>query len=740
MLDDRNFSCSRWSVVTTIFNLSDAVIQAANLGPEWCLVIVSDITSPSYQMPEHISSQVVILTADEQKRIIDQTADPFLCMLPWRHFGRKNFGYLYAISHGAQVIWDFDDDNSLKSAAYVHRLASSELASFLTPQASASPSHPLVINPYPSFGASVTPIWPRGFPLSAIKTESTWQLNLKETSIESHRIGVIQSAADIDPDVDAIFRLTQALPVHFKVVEAGDLKPIAFPKYAFVPFNAQACLFRRQAFWSLLLPMTVHSRVCDIWRSYIGQRLMWDIGALLAYSPPIVDQIRNSHNYLADLQSEFPLYQRAEALIDFLSNWNPTSPHLPGRIEALFVALYERDYIQIDDVFAAQAWISALLKSGYVFPAIVDSSRPLIDPLRVGERLEALRKLLPDAGYHPDAREKFISHLKHHASEHIQPPAQSLFPGVLLIVQFNSNSKDKLADVPRFLEIYGKLFDEILFTASAGSGKGSYDHGNIYGVHICPGAEGGWMHYYCMAEIMQHFPNRKGYLAVHFDVLVNWPALRTYDLDRLWIMGSGPEEFPCQFSPITLRVAPYDWWPFQSKNPITGGNTGLESIAQFYEFAPEFVQQNYHRICSAMHGAEADLCKSPLLFPKTHMGDLLYVPLRYVENFIILSEIGFRVNLWLEFASSMIFCGLVESDPIENEELQLAAGVPHQNKPPNWDIDIVYHQNPMNGPGMSNNELVVNHALVHAVKLTHNGLLRPIQGTDKASIPSGIIL
>jgi hypothetical protein len=35
-------------------------------------------------------------------------------MLPWKHFGRKNVGYLCAISHGAEMIWDFDDDNVLK--------------------------------------------------------------------------------------------------------------------------------------------------------------------------------------------------------------------------------------------------------------------------------------------------------------------------------------------------------------------------------------------------------------------------------------------------------------------------------------------------------------------------------------------------------------------------------------------------------------------------------------------------
>ena len=38
----------------------------------------------------------------------------FVEQLPWHSFGRKNVGYIYAISQGAEVIFDFDDDNMLK--------------------------------------------------------------------------------------------------------------------------------------------------------------------------------------------------------------------------------------------------------------------------------------------------------------------------------------------------------------------------------------------------------------------------------------------------------------------------------------------------------------------------------------------------------------------------------------------------------------------------------------------------
>ena len=38
----------------------------------------------------------------------------FVDNLPWHSFGRKNVGYIFAISQGAKLIFDFDDDNIIK--------------------------------------------------------------------------------------------------------------------------------------------------------------------------------------------------------------------------------------------------------------------------------------------------------------------------------------------------------------------------------------------------------------------------------------------------------------------------------------------------------------------------------------------------------------------------------------------------------------------------------------------------
>ena len=57
-----------------------------------------------------MGDNIILLSANDQTKI-NLT---FTQQLPWHSFGRKNIGYIYAISQGAEVIFDFDDDNLIK--------------------------------------------------------------------------------------------------------------------------------------------------------------------------------------------------------------------------------------------------------------------------------------------------------------------------------------------------------------------------------------------------------------------------------------------------------------------------------------------------------------------------------------------------------------------------------------------------------------------------------------------------
>ena len=105
--------CTKWGVATTIFQASETIHRFVKLS-DWCVVIVFDKKTPltyyTKWAPGEGNTEVVLLYPDDQEAMKNE----FVKFLPWNTFGRKNVGYLYAIMHGADVIWDFDDDNLLK--------------------------------------------------------------------------------------------------------------------------------------------------------------------------------------------------------------------------------------------------------------------------------------------------------------------------------------------------------------------------------------------------------------------------------------------------------------------------------------------------------------------------------------------------------------------------------------------------------------------------------------------------
>ena len=150
------------------------------------------------------------------------------------------------------------------------------------------------------------------------------------------------------------------------------------PSHVYAPYNAQATIHTYQALWALLLPFTVPGRVSDIWRGYFAQAIFKDLGLHLVFLPPVIVQDRNEHHYLADMQAELDLYFKGGKLLEFLSSWTSTATTVPGRMEDLWIDLYERGYIERNDVQVVQFWLAALEEINYKFPSLQsdNSSRP----------------------------------------------------------------------------------------------------------------------------------------------------------------------------------------------------------------------------------------------------------------------------------------------------------------------------------------------------------------------------
>ena len=128
--------------------------------------------------------------------------------------------------------------------------------------------------------------------------------------------------------------------------------------------------------WGMLLPITVAFRVCNIWRGYWAQRLLWDVGSHLSFFPPNAVQFRNAHNYLADFIDEKMLYHDAERLVEFLIEWKSEKPDFFSRVLDLSIAMVEQGFWEINDANLTEAWLTDLVSIGYKIPAIKPVPKP----------------------------------------------------------------------------------------------------------------------------------------------------------------------------------------------------------------------------------------------------------------------------------------------------------------------------------------------------------------------------
>ncbi|XP_078374528.1 uncharacterized protein LOC144658081 [Oculina patagonica] len=339
----------KWIVITTINSPTADVKKLAGI-EGWKVVVVGDTKTPAdWSYPN-----CVFLSVEKQKSLGYHIHD----LLPYKSYARKNIGYLYAIQHGAKIIYETDDDNSPTSGKIT--FYQQETGDFLVYRTDS-----ILVNPYEHFGQSS--IWPRGYPLDHIADPPSHNF-IKCQGVDT---SIQQGVVNGDPDVDAIFRLTRKdKDVDLKVEFDPEAQPVVLPPNTMAPFNSQNTLFMNKALWAMLIPTTVTFRVCDIWRGYWAQRLMWDVGSHLSFFPPNAVQFRNAHNYLIDFIDEKMLYHDSGRLVEFLINWKSDKPDFFSRVLDLSVAMVHQGFWEINDAILTEAWLTDLISIGYEMPAI----------------------------------------------------------------------------------------------------------------------------------------------------------------------------------------------------------------------------------------------------------------------------------------------------------------------------------------------------------------------------------
>lgn len=322
---------SKFIVITSIFPPTEA-IQKFVAFTGWKIIVVGDLkTASDWNYPG-----ITYLSPERQEAI----ARKFSELLQWNTYTRKNIGYLHAIDQGAKIIYETDDDN-IPIRNWVDKpefIVNAEILSGTS-----------FVNIYSFF--TDKKVWPRGIPLRCVLNMEPPKLDVA-TNLE---IGIWQYLADEDPDVDAIYRLTNNSPIYFR-----PRSPLVLAKNTCCPFNSQNTYFRKEVFPLLYLPSTVTFRFTDILRGLIAQPILWAAGYHLAFGEATVLQKRNPHDYLKDFESEIPCYLLAEQVVKIAKDEVATERSIESNLIRVYHALASNGIVAEKELQILGCWLDYL--------------------------------------------------------------------------------------------------------------------------------------------------------------------------------------------------------------------------------------------------------------------------------------------------------------------------------------------------------------------------------------------
>ncbi|XP_067664740.1 uncharacterized protein [Haliotis asinina] len=641
----RHMKGDRWIVLTTISNPTPDVQFLVNI-PGWNVVVVGDTKTPtSWRLPN-----CVYLSLEDQQKLPFETVG----FLPRNSYARKTVGYLYAISRGAKVIYETDDDN--RPEDLLNNFVQERTMWGLIYKGGSR------FNPYRHFGQPT--LWPRGYPLSSIGENISTEYVLNHWKTPSIQQGVVNG----EPDVDALFRLTRKQTHSQLNVTFDDRAPPAIvPAGVFSPFNSQNTFFLYDALWALLIPTTTTFRVCDIWRGYWAQRLLWEMGGNLGFFPPNAFQNRNLHSYTRDAANEKDLYFQTERLVDFLRTWTcEQDKTFFACITKLSVDMAHEQFWKAADAHLIHFWLKDLKALGYKEPRRIpfgslpngvqvtpDSNLPnqtRLTKQQVNVTFWAAEQTPPLVYSTCKISSNVASHIRKIASYCINYTKQLFsilelnvlnqiytYPNLLLIIVFN---RPHYANLEFLQTVYGLRFPHVVY---CGTNKDKFQYyTKLFRTHLTfieVAIGRGWFAQNCLIQAMKIQYTVDGYLYIGDDVLLNVWNIRTLPFDRLWLVNSSVLQ-PCDKT---------KWMWFS--NPKVGLKTYQTALATLkavdtdkYDTFKEMIWRNSKKKDALFYGAS----------------DIAYVPARYKDEVLYYMEHFSKFSLFVEIIFHTVFGGIEE--------------------------------------------------------------------------------
>lgn len=338
-----------YTVITTIQSPTNSVRQlAARLtGGKGHMVVAGDTKGPdSFDLSDVTGfdvSQLTFLSIQDQLNSGFKLAQ----LLPTKHYSRKNIAYLLAVQRNASCIYETDDDNG-PLESWAPRL---EFVSNVATIQSENPQRPSWINVYRHFTDEL--IWPRGLPLDQIHTTAVE----KDPASQTIWAPIQQGLADGSPDVDAIWRLTLDHEFGFE-----NRSSVLLPAGQWCPFNTQTTWWWPVVYPLLYVPSYCSFRMCDIWKSFVAQRCLWELGTGVVFHASEVWQERNVHNLMRDFNDEVPGYQQNNRIAEILESvpLKPGVENVSANLLQSYSHLVDAEIFPAKELELLTAWIEAI--------------------------------------------------------------------------------------------------------------------------------------------------------------------------------------------------------------------------------------------------------------------------------------------------------------------------------------------------------------------------------------------
>lgn len=299
----------KFIVTTTIYKPTEATIKYSQM-KDWTLIVVGDIKTP-HKLYNKLNC--IYLSPDEQESIYRELST----IIGWNKVMRRNIGFVYAYTLGADIIATVDDDNipydNWGEDVYV---GEEILCDYYT-------THQNVADPLKA--TNVKNVWHRGFPIELLKYR-----DIEYKGKVKRKVLIQADLWDGDLDIDAIARLTQNENVKFNINS-----PYCFNKMS--PFNSQNTFLAREVIpYYAVLPYI--GRMDDIWGGYILQQRFKNN---LIYNKATVYQDRNLQDYVKNLEDECIGYRHTYQFIN--NNCDLNLPFIPGLTKE-FYEIYRKQF------------------------------------------------------------------------------------------------------------------------------------------------------------------------------------------------------------------------------------------------------------------------------------------------------------------------------------------------------------------------------------------------------------